>query len=963
MDKNAVTQSSLEDDRHKMPEKQSINVIQAEKDRTELYLNTVEIMLVVLDENARVELLNRKGYEILGYSCGELTGKDWFKTCLPPEDYEAVFKTYQQLMRGDLKNIDYYENSILTKNGERRWIAWHNNVILDTTGRITGTVSSGEDITERKQAESEVRNLTNRMKETESLAHLGGWTLDIVRGRLDWSDEVFRIFEIDPNLFGASYEAFLNAIHPDDRDAVNHAYTNSIKTRRPYDITHRLRMSDGRVKWVREKCVSNFDAAGNPIRSHGVVHDITERKQAEDALALQRLRAEALLELPQASESMDETTFIQYGLELAENLTGSIISFLYIINDNEKNIELVTWSQRTLKTSCKAVSTKHYPVNSAGIWADSLRQQHPVIFNDYASYPHKHGLPKGHVPLSRLISVPIIENGKTLMLMGVGNKPTDYTELEVETVQLIANDIWRIVQRRRSLEEIQAYQQQLEQLVEARTRELLQAKEAAEKANQAKSLFFANMSHELRTPLNIILGFSRLIQRDTSLPATHQEKLGTILKSGEHLLTLINEVLEMAKIETGSIGLVEEDFNPQQLLDFLESMYAFRARGKGIELRFEFISEVPLFIHADEQKFRQVVLNLLSNAIKFTSKGHVLVRIGYSMADSRLEVAVEDTGEGIAPEEMALLFQPFRQTQSGKQKYHEGTGLGLTIVKHYVELMGGNISVESKPGEGSVFRFYIPARPVENGRVLKKIPENRVIGLEPGQPRYRILIVEDQEDNRTLLGGLLRTVGFEVYEAKNGLEAVELWNTTALHLILMDMRMPEMDGYEATKRIRQQQSETRNDVEPSTLRNHQPAFSEIPIIAVTAYALKEDQEAVLTVGCNDSIRKPFNETELFEKIALFLGVRYLYEEIIPVEEKTMPRELTSGDLENLNTEWLDKLRFAAMTGESELLLELILLIRSVHPPLAETLTTLVQSYQFKKIVDWISIKEHKNDHV
>ncbi len=519
-----------------------------------------------------------------------------------------------------------------------------------------------------------------------------------------------------------------------------------------------------------------------------------------------------------------------------------------------------------------------------------------------------------------------------------------------------------ITEQKHAEEELIRYKDHLEDMVIARTAELNIAKERAESANIAKSRFLANMSHELRTPLNIIMGFSRMIQRDKSLIPPQLEKLTTIIRSGEHLVELINEVLEMTKIEIGSIRLCEEDFNLHQLLDLLESMYAFRAQEKRIDLRFESVSEIPRFIRADEMKFRQVFLNLLGNAIKFTSYGHVIVRIGYSEDDSRLFVEVEDTGAGIAPEEMHLLFQPFTQTESGRQQI-EGTGLGLPISKKYIELMGGEISVESQPGQGSVFRFHITTQKAENGKILKKQPERRVSRLEAGQPVYRILVAEDNEDNRNLICSLLRRVGFEVIEAMNGREAIELWKTLSPHLILMDMRMPVMNGYEAVKIIRkplpQPLPETETAVLPLLSQGGGKGVgcSEIPIIAVTAYAFEEDRKAVMAAGCNDFIRKPFEETELFEKIAFYLGIRYIYEEISD-QKKQIKVELRADELSDLPREWLTGLRDAAMRGDSERIFELTAQIQADHSGIADELNALTQRYQFKKIADLITTNKN-----
>ncbi len=406
--------------------------------------------------------------------------------------------------------------------------------------------------------------------------------------------------------------------------------------------------------------------------------------------------------------------------------------------------------------------------------------------------------------------------------------------------------------------------------------ELKLAKDVADRASRAKSEFLANMSHELRSPLNAILGFTQLMHRDPSILPEHQQYLDIINRSGEHLLDLINSVLEMSKIETGQIRLNETSFNLSKLLYGLEQLFCLKATTKGLLLTVERAANVPQFIKADEGKLRQALTNLLSNSIKFTEKGSVSLQVSAFPSDApsvlSLRFDVQDTGAGIASDELNQLFEPFEQTSSGIRA-NEGSGLGLPISQKLVNLMGGKITVDSRADLGSLFRFEIPVNLVT---VPPAEPTHRspakVIGLAPNQPSYRLLVVEDSATNRLLLTTLLTRLGFEVREAENGQAGIELWKQWEPHLIWMDMQMPVMDGYEATKQIKATQK-----------------GQETVIIALTASAFEEQRQFILTSGCDDFVRKPFQRDELLIKLHQHLGVQYRYQEPDPVHDFVSPK--------------------------------------------------------------------------
>jgi len=651
-------------------------------------------------------------------------------------------------------------------------------------------------IIESKQAEEALRDSENLLREAQAIGEFGHWVWDRDTDTLTWSDEVYHIFGHQPGTFHPSAEAFEAAIHPDDLETFLRKRESMLREHQKAYIEHRIIRSDGNVRHVAERTELELDDDDKVRRVMGTVQDITERKQAEEAL--------------------------------------------------------------------KAAK----------------------------------------------------------------------------------------------------------QIAEEARQAAMEAQRKAEHANHAKSTFLANMSHELRTPLNAILGFAQVMARSRKMPSEEKENLTIIRRSGEHLLNLINDVLDMSKIEAGRTVFNQQDFDLYRLLDDIENMFCMQTEKIGLQLSVKCDANVPQYIRSDEGKLRQVLVNLLNNALKFTNKGGISVKVegrrkkveegrvkdgnhseNFHPSFFILHISVEDTGPGIASDEQSSLFDPFIQAESGRQSL-EGTGLGLPISRKFVQMMGGDITVESVVGKGSVFRFGVRVEKTKGAKLETTLPERRVIALEPDQPGYRILIVDDIESNRLLLLKLLALPGFELCDAHNGKEAVELWEKWDPHLILMDMRMPVMDGYKATKVIRD-----------SAARNPGPATRSPVIIAVTASAFEEERKIVLSAGCDDFIRKPFRKAEIFEMLTRHLAVRFIYEK----PDRTEAEELLDKEREDLiadalaalaalpalPAEWITGLEQAILNIDLDKAIHLIEQISERDAILADTLKRYFDDFEYEKILTLI----------
>ncbi len=652
-----------------------------------------------------------------------------------------------------------------------------------------------------RNREQELSTLSKSLNQAQQIAHLGNWEWDIKQSTLWWSDEIYRIFGLEPQAFRATYDAFLLRVHPDDREMVQEAVHHALNDDAEYHCVHRIILPDGMLRYVLEEGVVLYDEDHKAIKMIGTVHDITERKKVEILLAEKEGSLQTLL------NSVAEGI---YGVDVHGYCTFVNRSFLRILGFEHEDEVLGKHIHELIHHSHEDGSV--YPSHECRMY--KANQTHQASHVDDEVFWRRDGTSVA----VEYWSYPMLENGE---FVGAVATFLDVTE--------------RMAARE----------------------ELIKAKESAEASTRAKSEFLAAMSHEIRTPMNGVLGMLSLLER-SNLDATQHHHVRIATSSATSLLGLINDILDFSKIEAGKMELESLEFNLRdELEEFIESI-SFRAHEKGLELILNMTKIDNPNIISDPGRLRQIMTNLVGNAIKFTSSGHVIIDVSLNEVDEshgHLHIDITDSGIGIAPNKIETLFEAFAQADGSTTRKYGGTGLGLSIVKRLCELMNGSISATSMLGEGSTFSIDLEIA-LGEGKNIAKREESQLSRMTPEMeereilwPVYtRILLVEDNPTNQIVAQGMLETMGLYADIAANGLEAIESiqlsTNILPYSIVLMDCQMPEMDGYDATRAVRAGEAGESN--------------KSIPIIAMTANAMEGDREKCMIAGMDDYIAKPIN---------------------------------------------------------------------------------------------------------
>jgi signal transduction histidine kinase/FixJ family two-component response regulator len=547
-----------------------------------------------------------------------------------------------------------------------------------------------------------------------------------------------------------------------------------------------------------------------------------------------------------------------------------------------------------------------------------------------------------------------VHQGKLIGILYLENNLTTsaFTLERLEVLQLLSSQAAISLENARLYNDLEESNRTLEVKVKERTQELQEeirdrkrAEAAAKSANHAKSEFLANMSHELRTPLNGILGYTQILKKDKTLTNQQQNGIGIIHQCGEHLLTLINDILDLSKIEARKMELYPKDFNFPGFLEGIAEICRVRAEQKGTSLLYQTLSPLPKAIRADDKRLRQVLINLLSNAVKFTEEGSITFKVGYQ--EGKLRFQVEDTGVGIAPEQLEEIFLPFQQVGEDRRKT-EGTGLGLAISRQLVRMMGGELKVKSTLGQGSVFWVDLDLPEIPHRADIAKTHKGNIIGFKGSKPK--VLVVDDKWANRSVLVNLLQPIGFEVVEAIDGRDGLNKAREFKPNVIFMDLVMNVMDGFEATRRLRML-----------------PDLINVVVIAISASVFNFDQQQSREVGCDDFLPKPVRESDLLEKLRLHLNIEWIYEETIEGRQAANQAN-SSSETQNQKLipppiKELDTLIDLAMRGDLRGIIEQITRLEALDQqwiPFTTHLRQLAKSFKSKQVLEFLK-HYHRKD--
>jgi len=924
-----------------------------------LLVEAANSIILKWDVQGNVLFMNDYGQKFFGFTAEELVGRHITENIVPLT--ESTGRDLAELMENICDHPDRYafnENENCCKDGRRAWISWSNKPIVDEEDTLIGVLSVGIDVTQRRQLEENLRR-------SQQFLHTFIDNLPLTVFSKNVQND-FRYELINKNAERIMGFSAAEGLGKNDYELLPPA-TAELHRQADLEVIRTGQLMDTSKEWFRAETneyiylrgfkMPLYDEQGNITHLLGIAEDFTDRRRDEVLLSSQT----EVLKLIAADAPLEETlALLLKNFEQLAHCSGA-----YILHLDQQSGRLQNAIAPNLPTDFKAALTGIEVSPASSCCGAAAYHKVPVIVADTHTDPLWQDV-------RELASQFNIRSCWSMPIMSALGEVMGTLSMTFDRSTQPATEDWRILGTAAHLAGIAIERKRT-------AAELYQAKEAAEAANRAKSQFLANMSHELRTPMNAILGFTQLMARDRNLLPQQQQSLNVINTSGKHLLDLINDVLEMSKIEAGTITLSPKPFDLRDLLSTVQSMFSIQAAEKGLALQCSIDEAVPRYVIGDEGKLRQVLINLLGNAIKFTQLGHVHLMVQPEACSldhrdgiERLTFAIADTGPGIPDDVLPRLFQPFVQALHHVPG-QGGSGLGLAITQQFIQLIGGNIAVDTTVGKGTTFTFTLPISEADPTAVAQIASHCTVQRLTPNQPAYRILVVDDRPENRDPLIQLLQSVGFDTRAAVDGRDAIAQWQTWHPHLIWMDMRMPVMDGYEATRRIREMEgSQGVGESGSEGVGEHPSPASLLPlitrppyhpstIIALTASAFEDQREEMLAAGCDDFVCKPFYAAEIFRKMAHHLGVQF---ELMDTEPHRPPPPQTvlppsMEDVQQLPGAWRRNFHRAAIQADADWLRSLLADLPDAQRSLQPYLERLISQLDFDTLVNLMEAVPHE----
>jgi len=874
-----------------------------------------------------------------------------FLSLVHPEDMEAVQASLKAIFSGEISQWKL-EFRLCHADGSHPWILSRGLAIRGDKNEVVRVVGTHTNISDRKLAEAARTNSEERFRQLAENIHEVFWMSSL---------KPHQILYVSPGyerVWGRTCESlyqhptyWLEAIHPLDRDRLFAALDK--QEQGDYDEQYRIVRPDGEIRWIRDRVFPIQDEQGSVYRLAGIAEDITTQKLAEADLSRQNRQRQLFAEI---------TLKIRQSLQLEAILQTTVTEVRQILQ-----VDRVILYQLMPDASGSVVTESVVPE-----WESILGQSiNDPCFAQFYVHEYRHGRIRSienlqqpdvkacyvellqHFDVKANLVVPILQRDNLwgLLIAHQCTAPRQWKTFEIELLRQLADQVGIALAQSQLLEKETKATQQLAQ----QNLHLEQARQEAEAANRAKSEFLANMSHELRTPLNGILGYTQVLKREAFASAKQQHGLEIIQQCGEHLLTLLNDILDLSKIEARKMELLFSDFQFPQFLENLIEIVRIRAEQKHIFFNYQKLSELPFCVRGDERRLRQVLINLLGNAVKFTDRGGVTFKVGYVnppetednnpekscsiQCQHKIRFIVEDTGIGIAPEQLSDIFRPFHQSGEPYSQV-EGTGLGLAISKRLVQMMDASLNVESTLGKGSVFWLDLDLPEVFTSPENQQVNQGAIVGFR-GQ-RRQVLIADDQRENRSIFMNLLSPLGFEVSEAVDGLDCLNQALKIKPDLIILSPTMPGMNGLEATRIIRQS-----------------PDLKGVVILATSASVFDYNQQECLAVGCNGFIPQPLPTKHLFEQLKVHLVLEWIYEESSPqiLDFSSLAlQSSTEGALIAPPESEITALYELAMMGDIKGICKQASKIQELDEqfaPFAQQLCQLAERFQEKQILEFV----------